>query len=232
MVRNPLSATTVRGTKSATCSRCRPVHGYQAPARRRLASKRPTGTSRSRPQNSMRWRRNSDEPWISSRSRNRRGPKSWQPSRHGKRRSRAQDCSRPPAEARLCIPDPFDPRRNLAGGHVARDNASTAMRITMTAYAFLQHRLKTARRKKKWRTAATNTLPAVCQAILELIALRPPQRSPDCRRWICNARGVGKRLRSGTIHVTPAARRAIGALTHFGRTAGCGQSSSVREWAA
>jgi len=30
------------------------------------------------------------------------------------------------------------------------------------------------------------TLPAVREAILELIARPPPQRCPHCRKWICS----------------------------------------------
>jgi hypothetical protein len=44
------------------------------------ASRRRTDPSASRPQNSMRLRRNSDGPWISPRSPSARRPKSWQPS--------------------------------------------------------------------------------------------------------------------------------------------------------
>ena len=60
--------------------------------------------------------------------------------------------------------------------------------VTMIAYAFLQHRrLKTARREKKiQRATASANLPAVRQAILELIAQPPKQRCPHCRKWICN----------------------------------------------
>jgi SRSO17 transposase len=60
---------------------------------------------------------------------------------------------------------------------------------TMIAYAFLQHRrLKTARRQKKNQGgAAQPTLPAVRQAILELIVRPPPQRCPHCRKRICDA---------------------------------------------
>jgi hypothetical protein len=32
---------------------------------------------------------------------------------------------------------------------------------------------------------ARTSLPAVRRAIVELIAQRPPQRCPYCRRWIC-----------------------------------------------
>ena len=59
--------------------------------------------------------------------------------------------------------------------------------MTMIAYAFLQHRrLKTARREKEINGPPPQpTLPAVRQAILELIARPPPQRCPHCRKWIC-----------------------------------------------
>ena len=59
--------------------------------------------------------------------------------------------------------------------------------MTMIAYAFLQYRrLKTARREKKINGPPPQpTLPAVRQAILELIARPPPQRCPHCRKWIC-----------------------------------------------
>ena len=62
--------------------------------------------------------------------------------------------------------------------------------MTMIAYAFLQyHRLKTARRQKKINGPPPRPkLPAVRQAILELIARPPPQRCPHCRKWICNER--------------------------------------------
>jgi hypothetical protein len=58
-----------------------------SPARLRSALRRPTGTSGSHPQNSMRSQRNSDGPWISSRSRSMRRVKSWQPSPPTKTRS-------------------------------------------------------------------------------------------------------------------------------------------------
>ena len=62
--------------------------------------------------------------------------------------------------------------------------------MTMIAYAFLQHRrLATAKRKKKINGPPPQpTLPAVRQAILELIARPPPQRCPHCRKWICSER--------------------------------------------
>ena len=59
--------------------------------------------------------------------------------------------------------------------------------MTMIAYAFLQHRrLAAARRKKRVGGPPPQpTLPAVRNAILELI-LRPPlQRCPHCQKWIC-----------------------------------------------
>ena len=58
--------------------------------------------------------------------------------------------------------------------------------MTMIAYAFLQHRrLATARWKKRINGPPPQpTLPAVRQAILELIARPPPQRCPHCRKWI------------------------------------------------
>ena len=59
--------------------------------------------------------------------------------------------------------------------------------MTMIAYAFLQYRrLKTAKREKKNQRTATSTLPAVRQAILELIGEPPKQLCPHCRKWICN----------------------------------------------
>ena len=62
--------------------------------------------------------------------------------------------------------------------------------MTMIAYAFLQHRrLKTARREKKINGPPPQpTLPAVRQAIVELVARPPPQRCPYCRKWICSAK--------------------------------------------
>ena len=60
--------------------------------------------------------------------------------------------------------------------------------MTMIAYAFLQYRrLRTAKREKRINGPPPQpTLPAVRQAILELIAEPPKQRCPHCRRWICN----------------------------------------------
>jgi SRSO17 transposase len=54
--------------------------------------------------------------------------------------------------------------------------------MTMIAYAFLQsRRLKAARRKKKSRrTAATTSMPAIRQAILDLFEKPPPLRCPHC----------------------------------------------------
>lgn len=66
-----------------------------SPVLRRSASKRPTETSELRPQNSMRWQRNSDRPWTSLRSRNARGPKSWQPSPLTKRKSQRATSQHP-----------------------------------------------------------------------------------------------------------------------------------------
>jgi hypothetical protein len=56
----------------------------------------------------------------------------------------------------------------------------------MIAYPFLQYRrLKTARWEKRINgPPPPPTLPAVRQAILELIARPPPQRCPHCRKWI------------------------------------------------
>ena len=51
-----------------------------SPVRDRLALRRPTATSGSHRQNSMRSQRNSGGPWTSSRSRSVRRPKSWRPS--------------------------------------------------------------------------------------------------------------------------------------------------------
>ena len=58
--------------------------------------------------------------------------------------------------------------------------------MTMIAYAFLQHRrLAAVRRKKKINGPPPQpTLPAVRQAMLELIARPPPQQCPHCRLWI------------------------------------------------
>jgi SRSO17 transposase len=57
--------------------------------------------------------------------------------------------------------------------------------MTMIAYAFLQHRhLAQARRKKNQRSTASASLPAVRQAIVELIVRPRPQRCPYCRRQI------------------------------------------------
>jgi hypothetical protein len=58
--------------------------------------------------------------------------------------------------------------------------------MTMIAYAFLQYRrLKTARPKKSIDGPPPQpTLPAVRQAILELIAQPPKQRCPHCQIWI------------------------------------------------
>ncbi len=60
--------------------------------------------------------------------------------------------------------------------------------MTMIAYAFLQYRrLKTARREKRINGPPPQpTMPAVRQAILELIAQPPKQRCPHCRKWIRN----------------------------------------------
>ena len=60
--------------------------------------------------------------------------------------------------------------------------------MTMIAYAFLQYRrLKTARREKKnQRLPPRPTLPAVREAILELVARPSLQRCPHCRKWICS----------------------------------------------
>ena len=66
------------------------------PARSHSALRRPTGTSGSHPQNSMRSRRNSDGRWTSSSSRSARRPKSWQPSPPTKTRS-PPAMSRPPS---------------------------------------------------------------------------------------------------------------------------------------
>jgi SRSO17 transposase len=62
--------------------------------------------------------------------------------------------------------------------------------MTMIAYAFLQYRrLATARRKKRINGPPPQpTLPAVRHAILALLARPPPQRCPDCRKWICSER--------------------------------------------
>ena len=47
--------------------------------------------------------------------------------------------------------------------------------------------LKTARREKRIDGPPPQpTLPAVRQAILELIAQPPKQRCPHCQKWICN----------------------------------------------
>lgn len=60
--------------------------------------------------------------------------------------------------------------------------------MTMIAYAFLQYRrLKSVRRKKRINGPPQPTLPAVRQAILDLIARPPPRRCPHCRKAICNA---------------------------------------------
>jgi hypothetical protein len=60
--------------------------------------------------------------------------------------------------------------------------------MSMIAYAFLQYRrLKTARREKRISGPPPQpTLPAVRQAIVELIARLPPPRCPHCRKWICS----------------------------------------------
>jgi hypothetical protein len=62
--------------------------------------------------------------------------------------------------------------------------------MTMIAYAFLRYRrLKTARQEKRINGPPPQpTLPAVRQAILELIDQPPPQRCPHphCRKWIRN----------------------------------------------
>jgi SRSO17 transposase len=60
--------------------------------------------------------------------------------------------------------------------------------MTMIAYAFLQYRrLATARRKKRLGGPPPQpTLPAIRNAILQLIARPPPQRCPHCRKWLCN----------------------------------------------
>jgi hypothetical protein len=59
--------------------------------------------------------------------------------------------------------------------------------MTMIAYAFLQYRrLKTARREKRINGPPKPTLPAVRQAILELIARPPPQQCPHRRKGICS----------------------------------------------
>ena len=58
----------------------------------------------------------------------------------------------------------------------------------LIAYAFLQYRrLKTARREKRISGPPPQpTLPAVGQAIVELIARLPPPRCPHCRKGICS----------------------------------------------
>ena len=58
-----------------------------SPVRRRSDLRRPTGTSRSLPQNSMRSQLNSVGPWTSLRSRRAKRAKSWQPSLPTKKRS-------------------------------------------------------------------------------------------------------------------------------------------------
>ena len=65
----------------------------RSPARRRSALRRPTETCGSPRKNLMRLQRSSDGPWISSRSRSLRKPKSWPPSPPTKARS-------PPAKSR------------------------------------------------------------------------------------------------------------------------------------
>jgi hypothetical protein len=60
--------------------------------------------------------------------------------------------------------------------------------MTMIAYAFLQYRrLKQQYGKKRINGPPPQpTMPAVRQAILELIAQPPKQRCPHCRKWIRN----------------------------------------------
>ena len=73
---------------SSSCGRCgsatfrvgRTSSRPPSPARRGSALKRPTGTCGSPRKNLMRSQRSSDGPWISSRSRSVRRPKSWPPS--------------------------------------------------------------------------------------------------------------------------------------------------------
>ena len=66
--------------------------------------------------------------------------------------------------------------------------------MTMIAYAFLQHRrLAQAGRKKKINGPPPQpSLPAVRQAIVELIVQPRPQRCPYCKRQIAKSSGVNK----------------------------------------
>ena len=62
--------------------------------------------------------------------------------------------------------------------------------MTMIAYAFLQHlRLKTAKREKRINGPPPHpSLPAVRQAILELIARPPVTAMPALSKMICSER--------------------------------------------
>ena len=87
-----------------------------SPVKRRLALKRPIGTSAFPPQNLMKSQQNSDERWTSPRSRGARRPRSWQPSPPTRRRS-------PPATS------PPSPAENILGANWLRLNRGHSNRV-------------------------------------------------------------------------------------------------------